>query len=82
MRATTKRKQSKTGKGKQMKTKTNIKAGKILSNHNQTVARGLKVRTDVRAGRLAGNHNQTLKVKTTLRAGKITYNHNRTLVRR
>ena len=33
-----------------MKIKSNIKAGGVTSNHNQTVARGLKVKTNVKAG--------------------------------
>jgi hypothetical protein len=35
---------------KSMKIKTNMKAGRITANHNQTVARGLKVTTGVREG--------------------------------
>ena len=33
-----------------MKIKTNVKAGKLTTNHNQKVARGLKVKTNVKAG--------------------------------
>ena len=33
-----------------MKVKTSVKAGKLASNHNQTVAVGLRVRTAVKAG--------------------------------
>jgi len=47
-----------------MKVRTNVKAGRLSSNHNETLVRegvkGLKVRTNVKAGRLAGNHNETL----------------------
>ena len=56
-----------------MKVKTNVKAGAIATNHNQTVSRGLKVKTKVKSGGINLNHNQTaargLKVKTNVKAG-------------
>ena len=33
-----------------MKTRTNVKAGGLTANHNQTVASGLHVKTAVKAG--------------------------------
>ncbi|HKQ77623.1 MAG TPA: hypothetical protein VJ810_28265 [Blastocatellia bacterium] len=38
-----------------MKIKTNLKAGKITTNHNQKVARGLKIRSGAKAGSLKDN---------------------------
>ena len=67
-----------------LKVKTNVKAGGLTSNHNQTVARCLKVKTNVKAGgiiiqdRSGNNHNQTLarglKVKTNVKAGGVIIN--------
>lgn len=37
-----------------MKIKTNVKAGRITQNHNQT-----QVKTHVKAGRIAMNHSAT-----------------------
>ena len=45
--------------GKKVKVKTNVKAGKIALNHNQTV-RGLRVKSNVKAGKLGVNHNQAV----------------------
>jgi hypothetical protein len=42
-----------------MKTKTNVRGGRLAANHSQTVT-GLKVRSQVKGGRLAANHNQTI----------------------
>jgi len=41
-----------------MKVKTNVKAGGLTAQHNQTVAKGLKVKTSVKAGQgtVAGPH--------------------------
>ena len=38
-----------------MKIKTNVKAGGLTTNHNQTVSRGLKVKTHVKSGSLTFN---------------------------
>ncbi len=49
-----------------MKTKTNVKAGGMNLNHNETLvsdpkgAKGLKVKTQVKAGGVWMNHNETL----------------------
>jgi hypothetical protein len=40
-----------------MKIKTNVKAGGITQNHNQTTARSLKVKSNVKAGAFAPNPN-------------------------
>ena len=33
-----------------MKIKSNVKAGGLVDNHNQTIARGLKAKTNIKAG--------------------------------
>ena len=43
-----------------MRVKSNVKAGVIGGNHNQTV-KGLKVKSSVKAGGMNLNHNQTAK---------------------
>jgi hypothetical protein len=61
-----------------MKIKTNIKAGALDTNHNQTAGRSLKVKSNVKAGRCddpsTRNHNQTvvrsLKIKSSVKAGE------------
>ena len=53
-----------------MKTKTRVRAGALIKNHNETLGRcdaakgqGLKVKTHVRAGGVRGlNHNETLVI--------------------
>ena len=59
-----------------MKIKTNVKAGGINLQHNQTVARGLKVKTNAKAGDMMNQHNQTmaqdLRVKTDVKARATT----------
>jgi hypothetical protein len=58
-----------------MNTKTNLKAGAITSNHNQTHATGLRVKTQVKAG--GYQHNQSgLPVKSRVKAGGVGQNHN------
>jgi hypothetical protein len=60
-----------------IKIKSNVKAGSLAQNHNQTVTRGLKVKTNVKAGSAMkrANHNQTaargLRLKTNDRAGGV-----------
>ncbi|HEX5735524.1 MAG TPA: hypothetical protein VF131_22045 [Blastocatellia bacterium] len=46
-----------------MKVKSNVKAGGLNLNHNQTINRkngGLRVKSNVKAGGFRLNHNQTL----------------------
>jgi len=45
-----------------MKIKTNMQAGDVRTQHNETIVRerGLSVRTGVQAGGLSYNHNQTV----------------------
>ena len=41
-----------------MKVKSSVKAGKITTNHNQSV-KGLHVKSNVKAGGIQMQHNQT-----------------------
>lgn len=67
-----------------MKIRSNVKAGALSANHNQT-AKGLRVKSNVKAGnngRIISNHNQTLKglrVRSSVKAGGIRWNHNQTV---
>lgn len=40
-----------------MRVRTQVKAGKIILNHNE----GLRVRSAIKAGKIALNHNESLK---------------------
>ena len=53
-----------------MTIKTNVKAGGVSFQHNETLA----VRSDVKAGEpgLATNHNESLRVKANVKAGALT----------
>ncbi len=49
-----------------MKVKTNVKAGGLWQNHNETLASaGMKVKTNVKAGGNTINHNETLSTRKT-----------------
>jgi len=67
-----------------MKIETNVKAGEITLNHNQTAARSLKVRSKVKAGGMP-NHNRAvangLKVKSGVKAGIMQNQHNQNVTR-
>lgn len=59
-----------------MKIKSNVKAGSLTTNHNQTINRagkGLHIKSNVKAGALTANHNQTiargLRIKSNVKAG-------------
>jgi hypothetical protein len=43
-----------------MRIKSNVKSGKLATNHNQTARKGLRVRTRVRAGGESWQHNRTV----------------------
>jgi len=58
-----------------MTIKTNVKAGALTTNHNET----LVVRSNVKAGGIDGQHNETLAVRSGVKAGesgRIYMNHN------
>ena len=42
-----------------MRVKSNVKAGGVSLNHNQTV-KGLRVKSSIKAGKIAVNHDQTV----------------------
>ena len=61
-----------------MKIKTQVKAGALFANHNQTTA-SVKIKTQLNAGGW-NNHNQStagMKIKTQVKAGGWG-NHNQT----
>ena len=64
-----------------MTIKTNVKAGGLNIQHNETLA----VRSDVKAGGILPNHNETLTVRSDLKAGALcrycNANHNETFRR-
>jgi hypothetical protein len=57
-----------------MRTRTNLKAGGVHLQHNETLRGGLTLKTHVRAGGIWRNHNETLarglKLRTALKAGR------------
>jgi hypothetical protein len=61
-----------------MQVKTQVKAGGVQLNHNQTLVRDQNRAT---ADTRPRAQRQPLKVKTQLKAGALTTNHNQTLVR-
>ena len=66
-----------------MTIRTNLKAGGLSRNHNETLRGGLTLRTGVKAGGMSRNHNETmnggLTLRTNVKAGGLTRNHNETL---
>jgi hypothetical protein len=60
-----------------MTIKTNVKAGGITINHNETLA----VRSAVKAGGLTIQHNEALAVRSNVQAGGISVQHNETFRR-
>ena len=61
-----------------MKVKTQVKAGGLNFNHNQTLVGN---RAQTTAGAHPQGKHQSLKVKTQVKAGGLNFNHNQTLVR-
>jgi hypothetical protein len=77
-----------------MTIRTQLKAGRIVNNHNEALqvrtalkaggtprpqhSETLQVRSGLKAG-IMQNHNETLKVRSGLRVGRVAYNHNETL---
>ena len=60
-----------------MTTRTQLKAGKLATNHNDAV----RVRSTVKAGGSTMQHNEALQVRSALKAGGRYLNHNETLER-
>ncbi len=46
---------------KNIRIKTNVKAGGLTFNHNQATTKSIQVKTNVKAGGLTFNHNQTAR---------------------
>lgn len=44
-----------------LKVMTKMKAGKLATNHNQTVAAGLRIKSNIKAGGYDRQHNQTMR---------------------
>jgi len=55
-----------------MRIKTNVKAGALQPNHNQTMARGLRVKTKIKVGLIPDGPEST---------GGLNPNHNQTLAK-
>ena len=57
-----------------MTVKSNVKAGALSMNHNET----LVVRSNVKGGKIISNHNEALVVRSNVKAGEsgLSANHN------